>query len=98
VSEELRAGYVKRREKPDASYHATFIAYLASDASANINGCIFDTEARTLGIWSKPEIVKQISRDWKKEGRWTFEEIERLVPKKLLVGYVNPAPRQPEDK
>jgi NAD(P)-dependent dehydrogenase (short-subunit alcohol dehydrogenase family) len=95
----LKAGLITQKwlakantEFPDASYFAPFIAYLASDAAANINGCIFLAAGTTLGIWNQPEIVRQVPRDWKKEGRWPFEEIEKLVPEKLLVGYVNPAP------
>jgi NAD(P)-dependent dehydrogenase (short-subunit alcohol dehydrogenase family) len=86
------------RELADASYFAPFIAYLASDAAANVNGQIFLTSGTEVGLWSQPQIVKKVPRDWKTEGRWTFEEIEKLVPHKLLVGYVNPAPPQPEEK
>ena len=60
------------------------------------NRLIFFVGPRALGIWGDPEIVRHVPRDWEKEGRWRFEEIEKLVPEKLLVGYVNPAPPQPE--
>jgi 3-oxoacyl-[acyl-carrier protein] reductase len=85
-------------ELADPSYFATFVAYLASDAAANVNGQIFFVSGIELGHWSQPQITTKVSRDWKKEGKWRFEEIEKLVPQKLLVGYVNPAPPQPEDK
>jgi NAD(P)-dependent dehydrogenase (short-subunit alcohol dehydrogenase family) len=91
-----RGGWTE--EATDASYFAPFAAYLASDAAANINGCIFYAEAGKLGIHSRPEIVAEITRDWRKEGRWSFDDIEKLVPGKLLVGYVNPAPPQAEEK
>ncbi len=76
----------------------SFIAYLASDAAADINGCLFQTTGTRVGIWRHPAIATAAYRDWEKEGRWTIEEIEKIVPEKLLkeVGYVNPAP--PEKK
>lgn len=84
------------KELADPSYFASFIAYLASDAAASINGCVFLASGTSLGIWNQPVVVKEIPRDWEKEGPWRFEEIEKLVPEKLLDGYVNPAPSQPE--
>ncbi|MFC2000470.1 SDR family NAD(P)-dependent oxidoreductase, partial [Chloroflexota bacterium] len=80
---------------PDISYNAPLVVYLASDAAANINGCIFSTMGAALGIWSRPEIVREVPRDWENLGKWRFEEIEKVVPEKLLVGYVNPAPPEP---
>ncbi len=85
-------------ELADPSYFATFVAYLASDAAANVNGQIFFVSGTQLGHWSQPEVVAKVTRDWKTEGRWPVEEIEKLVPEKLLVGYVNPAPPQAEEK
>ncbi len=80
-----------------AEYFAAFIAYLASDAAANINGQLFLTAGDTIGIFNTPAVAKAVKdRDWEKQGKWTFEEIEKFVPKELLVGYVNPAPIQPE--
>ena len=90
---------MKESGAPAESF-APFIAYLASDAAADINGCIFLTSGTTIGIWNHPEVVRKLSKykDWEKEGRWTIEEIEKAVPKELLVGYVNPAPPQPPEK
>ena len=84
------------RELADPLYFASFVAYLASDAAADINGCIFLASGTSLGIWNQPVVVKEIPRDWEKEGPWRFEEIEKLVPEKLLVDYINPAPPQLE--
>ena len=82
----------------DPEYFTSFIAYLASDAAADINGQIFLTAGNTVGIFSQPQITIQVPRDYEKEGKWTFGEIEKLVPAKLLVNYVNPSPAQPEAK
>lgn len=94
----IEAGYIPgeafeqtRREMTDPSSIAPFIAYLASDAAADVNGCNFFVSGRMLGIWNQPAIVRQVPRDYEKEGGWTFNEIEKLVPEKLLIDYFNPA-------
>jgi NAD(P)-dependent dehydrogenase (short-subunit alcohol dehydrogenase family) len=84
--------------KYNPSYFAPFVAYLASDAGANINGCIFLAAPNTLGVFSNPKIVRKVYKDYEKKGRWSFEEIEKLIQQKLLVGYVNPAPVEPDRK
>jgi NAD(P)-dependent dehydrogenase (short-subunit alcohol dehydrogenase family) len=88
----------KMKEVADPEYFATLLAYLASDAAANINGCIFLATGNTIGYWSKPEVIAQIDRNWEKDGRWPIEELEKLIPAKLLTKYVNPAPPQPDKK
>jgi len=85
-------------ELAEPSYFALFIAYLASDAAADVNGQVFFTSGTEVGIYSQPELIRKVPRDWRTEGRWTFEEVEKLVPEKLLIGYVNPAPPRPEEK
>ena len=79
-----------------AENFAPFIAYLASDAAADVNGCVFFTTGSALGIFNEPRVVRHASRDPQKEGRWTFEEIEKLVPEKLLLDYTNPGPPEAE--
>jgi len=69
----------------DASYFAPFIAYLASDAAAHINGVMFYAKAGSIGIWDDPRVVRSISKDWEKEGRWYFDEIEKRLPEILGV-------------
>ncbi len=82
-----------------AEYFAAFIAYLASDAAANINGQLFLTAGNVIGLFNTPAVVKSLKdRDWEKLGKWTIDELEKAVPKELLVGYVNPAPPQPDKK
>jgi len=76
----------------DASCFASLMAYLASDAAANVNGCAFFILGKTLGILSNPEIVRQVTIGRRREDRWTFEEIEKRVSQELLVDYINPAP------
>jgi NAD(P)-dependent dehydrogenase (short-subunit alcohol dehydrogenase family) len=105
LQKRLKAGLITQAKLDEMAkgmappeYFASLIAYLASDAAANINGQIFLAAANVIGIFSQPQIMIQVSRDWEKQGRWTFDEVAKQVPEKLLVGYVNPAPREAEKK
>jgi len=93
ISEDRLQGMEEtRREGADPEYFAPFIAYLASDAAANINGCIFVVSRATIGIWNHPQIARKYTRDWETADKWSLDELEKLVPQQLLVDYVNPAP------
>jgi NAD(P)-dependent dehydrogenase (short-subunit alcohol dehydrogenase family) len=93
ISEERLQGMEEtRREGAEPEYFAPFIAYLASDAAANVNGCVFVVSRATVGIWSHPHIVRRHTRDWDTAAPWKIEDLERLVPQELLVDYANPAP------
>lgn len=93
ISEDRLQGMEEtRREGADPEYFAPFIAYLASDAAANINGCIFVVSRATIGIWNHPQIARKYTRDWDTADKWSLDELEKLVPQQLLVDYVNPAP------
>jgi len=81
---------------PGPEFVAPAVVYLATDAAANINGLVVRSAGGTVGVYSEPSIVKIIHKDYRKEGSWTVDELADLVPKILLVGYVNPAP--PEEK
>lgn len=85
-------------ELAEPSYFAAFVAYLASDAAANVNGQIFMVSGIEVGHWTQPVIETKVTRDWKKEGAWPFDELAKIVPQRLLINYVNPAPPQPEEK
>jgi NAD(P)-dependent dehydrogenase (short-subunit alcohol dehydrogenase family) len=81
---------------PGPEFVAPAVVYLATDAAANINGLVVRSAGGTVGVYSEPSIVKIIHKNYRKEGSWTVDELADLVPKILLVGYVNPAP--PEEK
>ncbi|MFC2027990.1 SDR family NAD(P)-dependent oxidoreductase [Chloroflexota bacterium] len=76
-------------------YFINFLVYLASEESEDINGQLFMTTPGAIGLWSQPHVEIQYRRDPKEHGPWRFEEIVELLPKKVLVDYVNPAPPQP---
>jgi len=112
LTDEVRQGFRKRfeaglvtREQMDAALNppgpehvGPFVAYLASDQAATINGQVFHVEAGRIGIYSHPVEVKSVYRDYQRYGRWTVEELAGIVPKSLLVDYVNPAPASPPEK
>ena len=93
ISEERLKGMEEtRKEGADPEYFTPFIAYLASDAAADINGCVFVTSRATIGIWNHPQITKKLTRDWEIDAKWDFDDLRRLVPQELLSDYENPAP------
>jgi NAD(P)-dependent dehydrogenase (short-subunit alcohol dehydrogenase family) len=69
---------------------APFVAYLASDAAANINGRVFGVSRGKISLYSEPEEVRFI---YKKEGSeiWTQEELVNLIPRTIAQGLINPA-------
>ena len=45
----------------------------------------------------KSALAKTIHKDHRKGEKWTIDELEELVPKFLLLNYVNPAPPAPPE-
>lgn len=70
---------------------APFVVWLCTDAAADFNGYDFAVGRGHVGLYSQPIETKIID----KEGRWTLDELDRLVPMSLAAGLVNPAPPQP---
>lgn len=109
LSDEVKAGFKKRYESglmtkeryeeligmPGPEYVAPFIAYLATDEAADINGCVFQVTGTRVGLYSEPQITRVIH---KAEGKWTVDELTRLVPSTLTQGIINPAPPETEQK
>ncbi|MBN2075495.1 MAG: SDR family NAD(P)-dependent oxidoreductase [Dehalococcoidales bacterium] len=62
---------------------AALVVYLASEPAGDINGCIFEVWHGHVGIFAEPPPVQQIL--WK-DGRWTPEELKKLMPETLTRG------------
>ncbi|MBN2240459.1 MAG: SDR family NAD(P)-dependent oxidoreductase [Dehalococcoidales bacterium] len=62
---------------------AALVVYLASEAAGDINGSIFEVWHGHVGIFREPPQVEQVL--WK-DGRWTPEELENLMPQTLTRG------------
>lgn len=67
---------------------APMVAFLASDSAAGVNGQFFLCAGTSISLLSLPRAEKTIY----KEGRWTLDELDELVPVTLAEGLVNPAP------
>jgi NAD(P)-dependent dehydrogenase (short-subunit alcohol dehydrogenase family) len=67
---------------------APFVVYLATDAAAGINGCVFFVAGGEIALYPEPAPVKTLF----KEGMWSLEELMDAVPRTLSAGLVNPAP------
>lgn len=69
---------------------APMVVYLASDAAANINGHCFGAAGGNYSLYINPAPQKTIY----KQGRWTLDELDRLMPTTLARGLVNLSPPQ----
>ena len=76
------------RGKPE--HIAPMVAWLASDAASHVNGRVFHVTEGVVTLLNEPEPVKTIS----KVGKWTVEELTRVVPVTLGYELYNPAPSQ----
>lgn len=100
MKKRLEAGLITREQyesfasMPGPEFIPPIVAYLASDAAANINGQIFHVEKGRVSIYSQPIEIKAIYKTTD-NGMFRIDELEDAVPKTLLAGYVNPAPAKP---
>ena len=69
---------------------APMVVWLASDAASHVNGHVFHVTEGLVTLLNEPEPVKTIS----KAGKWTVEELARVVPVTLGFELPNPAPSQ----
>jgi len=67
---------------------APMVAFLASDFAAGVNGQFFLCAGTSYALLSQPRAEKTLY----KEGRWTLDELDELVPVTLAEGLKNPAP------
>jgi NAD(P)-dependent dehydrogenase (short-subunit alcohol dehydrogenase family) len=67
---------------------APMVCFLASDFAWNINGQIFAVNGGNVSILNHPLSYRGIY----KQGMWTLEELDEMVPRNLLGGTANPAP------
>ena len=68
--------------------NAPKIAYLCTDAAADITGQVIGTHGWGTALFSPRRPVRAIHKD----GAWTLNELERLVPISLTSGLQNPSP------
>ena len=70
---------------------APFVAYLATDGAANVNGQTFLVYGGNITLLSLPRRVRTIF----KNDQWTLDELKSVVPQQITRGLKNPSPPQP---
>ena len=65
--------------------------YLCTEAGGSITGQVIGTSGWPMTLYSPRHVVNTIH----KNGRWTLDELDELVPISLAAGLVNPVPLQP---
>lgn len=89
--------YEQALQAPGPEHIPPLVAFLLSDAAADVNGQVFKSHRGHIGRYSAPEEVRVVSRVPGAE-LFTLDEIEDAFESTLLDGYVNPSPAaRPED-
>lgn len=71
-------------QTPGPEHIAPFVTYLATDAAANISGSVFNVAGNGIGLYSEPEIVRNLV---KVGDPWTVDELMQQAPRGLFMGY-----------
>ena len=79
---------VAPEDSRDANNNAPKVVYLCTEAGGQITGQVIGTAGWQMSLYSPRHVVRSIHKD----GRWTLDELEQLVPMSLASGIVNPAP------
>ena len=65
--------------------------YLCTEAGGSITGQVIGTAGWPITLYSPRHVTRSIH----KNGRWTLDELDELIPISLGAGLVNPVPPQP---
>ena len=77
-------------EARDPANNAPKAVYLSTEAAGAITGQVIGTSGWPMTLYSPRHVVKSIH----KNGRWTLDELDELMPISLGAGLVNPVPPQ----
>ena len=75
----------------DPERNAPKIVYLCTEAAGNITGQVIGTAGLPMTLYSP----RRVSRVIHKDGPWTLDELDVLMPNSLTQGLRNPAPPPP---
>ena len=78
-------------EARDPDNNAPKAVYLCTEAAGSVTGQVIGTSGWPMTLYSPRHVIKSIH----KEGRWTLDELDDLIPISLGAGLVNPVPPQP---
>ncbi|MBI4339171.1 MAG: SDR family NAD(P)-dependent oxidoreductase [Chloroflexi bacterium] len=83
---------VQEVESPrDPERNAPKVVYLCTEAARNITGQVIGTSGLPMTLYSP----RHVSRVIHKDGRWTLDELDTIMPSSLTQGIPNPAPAAP---
>jgi len=89
IAEETSRGEVENPRDPERN--APKCVYLCTEAAGNITGQVIGTAGLPMTLYSP----RHVSRVIHKDGPWTLDELDVLVPSSLTQGIPNPAPAPP---
>ena len=78
-------------EARDPANNAPKAVYLCSEAAGNITGQVIGTSGWQMTLYSPRHVTRSIH----KNGRWTLDELDELIPISLAQGLTNPLPAAP---
>ena len=78
-------------EARDPANNAPKAVYLCSEAAGNITGQVIGTSGWQMTLYSPRHVTRSIH----KNGRWTLDEWDELIPISLAQGLTNPMPAAP---
>ena len=71
--------------------NAPKVVYLCTEAGGAITGQVISTSGWAMSLYSPRHVTRSIH----KNGRWTLDELDQLMPMSLASGLTNPMPPEP---
>lgn len=110
MTPEVVAGWRKRMETglitrerfeelthmPGPEHIAPLAVFVASEASQDLNGQVIGAYGGRVYLYSEPVQVKELVKEDQTKP-WEPEALMNMIPKTIMVGYVNPAPKAPQE-
>jgi NAD(P)-dependent dehydrogenase (short-subunit alcohol dehydrogenase family) len=87
--------YEQRMQMPGPEYIAPMVAYLATDAAADVNGQIFHAEKGHYHTYYYGEVKRSIFK-YEDAGMFNVDELIDVIPTSLMAGIPNEAPAKAE--
>ncbi|RLA56341.1 MAG: 3-hydroxyacyl-CoA dehydrogenase [Gammaproteobacteria bacterium] len=82
---------------PGPEFVAPMVAYLGTDAAADINGEVFHVERGRVSVYAEPVEEKMLLKT-ENDGLFSVEDLIDSIPGSLMVGRPNPAPAEQKDQ
>ncbi len=75
----------------DAENNAPKVVYLSSEAGGAVTGQVIGTSGWVVSLYSPRHVIRSIHKD----GRWTLDELDELIPISIGRNLTNPMPPAP---